>query len=388
MSRPTPGRRARTARVGAVLVTVAGLLASASGHTFVYVANYNNSTIAAFAERDKGALQALPSIRTPGGPECVVADRRGAVITADSLAHAVSAYRVAPGTGRLTPGSVYTEAAGANPFSLSASPGGRYIYVANSGNSSVGIFRLHAPARLAEVGMIHEAPGSEPYAVAITPNGRYAYVANFGNATIGMFRRRPAHGQLAALGLFHEPPGDGPYGLAIGPDGRFLYVADFRANVLLVLAIAKNGTLTLKDRVTEPFDHHPDSLVIDPSGRYLFVANTSANDISVFRIDQKTGRLTHVGRIPTGSYPFSLTLDSAARFVFAVNFGASTISRYRLDKHSGTLTAIGTTAEAAYADPYSIAALTIRHPAPAAPPLPEKLDNHRGSGGGRRQAGD
>ncbi len=332
----------------------------ARARTFVYVANYNNSTVSVYAEHGKGRLVASQSMPTPGGPESVVADPLGYVVTADSLAHAVSAYRIDPADGRLASAAVRPQGPNTNPFSVTASPGGRDIYVANSGDGTVGIYRMRGPQGvLIPDGRVHEAPGAKPYSVTFTPNGRYAYVANFGNATIGMYRRAPGHAALMALGVFHEPPGDGPYGLAVGPDGRFLYVADFRANVLLVLAIGANGRLTLKDRVTEPFDHHPDSLVIDPSGRYLFVANTSANDISIFRIDQANGRIAHVGRVPTGGYPFSLTLDTAARFVFAVNFGNSTISRYRLDRSSGLLTAIGTTAEASDADPYSITAFTV-----------------------------
>ena len=347
----------------------------ARAHTFVYVANYNNSTIGVYAEHDKGNLVASQSVPTPGGPESVVADPLGYVVTADSLAHAVSAYRIDPTDGRLASAAVRPQGPDTNPFSVTASPGGHDIYVANSGDSTVGIYRMRGrQGVLIPDGRVHEAPGAKPYSVTFTPNGRYAYVANFGNATIGMYRRAPGHAALIPLGVFHEPPGDGPYGLAVGPDGRFLYVADFRANVLLVLAIGANGRLALKDRVTEPFDHHPDSLVIDPSGRYLFVANTSANDISIFRIDQADGRITHVGHVPTGGYPFSLTLDTAARFVFAVNFGNSTISRYRLDHSSGLLTAIGTTAEASDADPYSITAFTI--PGRAARQTPGTAGSH------------
>ena len=357
----------------------------ARARTFVYVANYNNSTISVYAEHGKGNLVAVQSMPTPGGPESIIADPLGYVITADSLAHAVSAYHVNPADGRLARAAVHLQGPRTNPFSVTASPGGHDIYVANSGDSTVSIYRVRrAPDTLIPDGRVHEAPGATPYSVAFTPNGRYAYVANFGNDTIAMYRRAPGQAALIPLGVFHEPPGDGPYGLAVGPDGRFLYVADFRANVLLVLAIGAHGRLTLKDRVTEPFDHHPDSLVIDPSGRYLFVANTSANDISIFRINQADGRITHVGHVPTGGYPFSLTLDTAARFVFAVNYGSSTISRYRLDRNSGLLTAIGTTAEASYADPYGITAFTT--PAPAARPTPGTADSHPGSAGDRRRA--
>ncbi len=331
-----------------------------SAKTFVYVANYNNSTIAAFIERHDGLLIPNGSSATPTGPESIAIDKEGFVVTADSLAHAISVYRIKKASGRLVRTAVQVERPTANPFSLTTSPLGHFLYVANSGDSTVAIYRLHAhTGAVTKDGQIREAHGASPYAVALTPHGRHVYVANFGNDTIGMYERIAGHGHVRRLGVFHEPLGDGPYGMSVGPSGRFLYVADFRANVLLVLAIGPQGQLSVRDRVAEPFDHHPDSLVIDPSGRYLFVANTSANDISIFHINQTTGGLAHVGRVATGGYPFSLTLDAAARFVYAVNFGNSTISRYRLNRDTGRLVTIGTTKEVSYADPYGIAAVTF-----------------------------
>ncbi len=357
------GKPARGWRA-AILSLAAG---AAFAHTFVYVANYNNSTIGQFREQRNGDLVARGSVATPTGPESITADTQGFILTADSLAHAVSAYRIGP-RGRLARTAVVGENAAANPFSVTSSLGGRFVYVANSGDGRVAILHLHPRSgALTRDGSVSEGAASRPYAVAISPNGRLAYVANFGNDTIGMYARRPGHGGLTRLGMFHEPKGDGPYGLAIGPDGRFLYVAGFRANVVLVLAIGRHGHLHLRSQTVEPFDHHPDSLVIDPSGRYLFVANTSANDVTVFRIDQRTGRLTRVTHVTAGSYPFSLTLDVAARFVYAVNFGNSTISRYRLDHRTGLLKPLGSTAEVSYADPYSITAVTL--PSAAGKPL-------------------
>jgi len=359
-------------RIKAGLLIMALAMQGALAQTFVYVANYHKSTISVFQEDHSGTLRAIQEIRTPSGPESVVIDKKGFVITADSLAHAISAYRVNTKNGHLSQTSVKYEAVRANPLSVTTTPHGHFVYVANSGDNTVGIYHLGNDGTLTKVGLVREAPTARPYAVTLTPNGRYVYVANFGNATIAFYKRELGHGHLQALGIFHEPRGDGPYGMSTGPDGRFLYVADFRANVLVVLAIGTDGGLSLQDRIAEPFDHHPDSLVIDPSGRYLFVANTSANDVSIFHINQSDGRLRHVGHVPTGSYPFSLTLDAAARFVFTVNFGAGTISRYRLDHHSGMLSPIGTTAETPFADPYSIAALTIpENTAPKAPITPE-----------------
>lgn len=334
------------------------MLTTAAAQTFVYVANYNNNTISAFKEQKNGNL--IPRGQTPvlSGPESITTNPYGWVLTADSSANAVTACKINTHTGRLRVIENRHEAPNANPFSLTTTPNGHFVYVANSGNNTIGIFRI-TQTRFLSVGVTTENHGTSPYNIALTPNGKFLYVANFGNDTIGIYQRHPGHGALIARGTFSEPPGDGPYGLAVGPSGHFLYVADFRANVILVLHIARNGQLNLSARVTEPFDHHPDSLVVDPSGHNLLVANTSANDISLFRINQKNGHLKHIGHVATGGYPFSLTLDAAAHYVFVVNYGTSTINRYRLNSTTGILTPTGITHEVTNADPYGITAITL-----------------------------
>ncbi len=361
----------------ALLVTVTPAQATASSagsarKTLVYIVNYNHNTLVGYAEHTDGSLRRCARVRTLAGPEAVAIVGTRLVLTADSGANAIGSYGIRAATGALYPISNAREAPGSSPFSISVTPGGHFAYVANSGNATVSAYRITAGGQLIPAGRAQEPRGASPYHVTFNPGGQFAYVANFGNDTIGIYRRTPGHAALTRLGVYHEPAGDGPYDLATGPDGHYLYVADFRSNILLVLKILQNGLLSIRDRVAEPFDHHPDSLVIDPSGRYLFVANTSANDITAFRIQQATGRLARVGRVPTGGYPFSLTLDEAARFVYAVSFGSSTINGYRLDRHTGLLTPLGTTHEPGAAGPYGIAAVTLPGRTGAARPVSKK----------------
>ncbi len=340
--------------------------------TFVYIVNYNHNTLVGYAETADGSLRRCARIRTPAGPEAVAIAGTRFVLTVDSGANALSSYRIDAATGALQAVGNWHETPGSSPFSVSVTPGGHFAYVANSGNATVGAYRIRAGGQLLRAAVQREPQGASPYHVAFAPDGQFAYVANYGNDTIGIFRRTPGRAALTRIGVYHEPTGDGPYDLAVGPDGHYLYVADFRSNILLVLQIHKNGLLSQRDRVAEPFDHHRDSLVIDPSGRYLFVANTSANDITAFHIQQTTGRLTRAGRVPTGGYPFSLTLDKAARFVYAVNFGSSTISGYRLDHRTGLLAPLGITHEPGAAGPYGIAAVTLPGRTGAARPVSKK----------------
>jgi len=46
--------------------------------------------------------------------------------------------------------------------------------------------------------------------------------------------------------------------------------------------------------------------VIDPSGKWLLAANQASDSVIVFRIDEKTGRLTPTGDSVTISMPVCL----------------------------------------------------------------------------------
>jgi 6-phosphogluconolactonase len=56
------------------------------------------------------------------------------------------------------------------------------------------------------------------------------------------------------------------------------------------------GTLTLVEN-TPTQGRVPRNFGIDPTGGYLFAANQNTDNIVVFRIDQKTGRLTPTGQV-------------------------------------------------------------------------------------------
>jgi 6-phosphogluconolactonase len=50
----------------------------------------------------------------------------------------------------------------------------------------------------------------------------------------------------------------------------------------------------------------PRNFAIDPSGAFLLVANQKSDNIVVFRIDQRTGRLTSTGDIAEVPSPVCL----------------------------------------------------------------------------------
>ena len=57
-----------------------------------------------------------------------------------------------------------------------------------------------------------------------------------------------------------------------------------------------------------------------PSGEFLYGSNRGHDSITVFRIDQSTGKLTTVEREPTqGKTPRNFRMDPTGKYLFAAN---------------------------------------------------------------------
>jgi len=91
----------------------------------------------------------------------------------------VSAFRIDPTTGALTPipGSPFP--AGSVPISVAVDPLGKFAYVANELDNTVSAYSIDS-----ETGALARIPGSPfatgiyPLSVAVDPSGKFAYVSN------------------------------------------------------------------------------------------------------------------------------------------------------------------------------------------------------------------
>jgi 6-phosphogluconolactonase len=84
----------------------------------------------------------------------------------------------------------------------------------------------------------------------------------------------------------------------LSSDGKFLYGSNRGENNIVTYKVGNDGLLSLAGHTTCGGDW-PRNFVLDPTGRFIVVGNQKSNQISVLRIDKKTG-------IP------SVALDSAA----------------------------------------------------------------------------
>jgi len=248
---------------------------------WLFVANYNSGSVAAFPIHADGSLgEAASFVQHSGssasperqaGPhvhEVVVSADNRFVMVPDLGLDQVVVYRFDPVKGSLTPNTP--------PF--------------------------------AKV-----APGSGPRHLAFRSDGRYAYVLNEMLATVTGFQYDSKTGSLKEVQTLKTLPAgftgtNSSAEIAVHANGKFLYASNRGHDSIAIFHIDPlKGTLTPAGDVPTQ-GKTPRNFRIDPSGRYLIAANQDSNNVVVFAIDPKTGGLT-----PTGT---NLTVPSPVSIVF------------------------------------------------------------------------
>ena len=272
--------------------------------------------VSAYAiDRATGKLQFLNSQSSLGGGPCYISvDKTGK--TAFVANYVGGNLAVLPintdGTLGAATDSVQDTGSGPNAqrqekphvHSATLSPDNRFVYVADLSTDKLNIFDVdvkNSKIKPAQTPYASVKPGSGPRHSAFHPNGKYAYLVEELTSTVAAFSRDAKTGALTLLDDNVKTLPDGFTGentsadIHIDPSGKFLYQSNRGANTLAIFAIGNDGKLTkVGDQPTE--GKTPRNFLIDPKGDFVFVAHQDSDNITIFKRDQKTGKLTYTGQ--------------------------------------------------------------------------------------------
>jgi 6-phosphogluconolactonase len=242
------------------------------------------------------------------------------VYTANQASNDVSAFTIGPG-GALTlvPSNglnLNPVPVGIAPTALTVSSNGQFVYVANSGSSSVTAFTVGAGGVLTAVPSTGPNPnpvtvGATPNGITVSPNNQFLYVANSGSSSVTAFTIG-AGGVLTAVPSTGPNPnpvtvGATPTGITVSPDGQFLYVANSGNNSVTAFTIGGGGVLTVvPSTVPNPnplsVGTTPVGITVSPSGQFLYVVSSASGDVTALTIGGG-GVLTLVPSTPANLNP-------------------------------------------------------------------------------------
>ncbi len=150
------------------------------------------------------------------------------------------------------------------------------------------------------------ASGSGPRHLAFAPNGKYVYVLNELSCTLDAFAYDAETGKLTLVTSSATlPPGyrgaNKAAAIDVHPSGKFLYYTNRGANLITVFALDAepiDGAKMEAGAVLTPIQYissdgeFPRFAGLDPTGTIFLACNELTHNITVYRVDSETGKLT------------------------------------------------------------------------------------------------
>jgi 6-phosphogluconolactonase len=187
-------------------------------------------------------------------------------------------------------------------------------------------------------------------AQAATAGPEFLYTLHNNQALRG-WSINPATGALTSIAGSPWIVPEFPFllGMGKGPAGRFLYpVTPDSDEIVGFAANPTTGVLTPVPGSPYPFPPAGVAMTVHPNGKFAYL-NAIAYDISPFRVDPTTGRLTASGNTATaGVYP-RLAIEPNGKCLYSLNKGiffindpakVKNISAFSIDQTTGALTEV------------------------------------------------
>lgn len=196
---------------------------------------------------------------------------------------------------------------GPHVHSTVLSPDNKYLFVQDLGLDKIIIYSFNErTGAIARKDSVKLRDGSGPRHLIFHPNKKWAYLVQEMGGTATAFDYQ--NGKLKVIQTISNlPPNFNQYftsaDVHVSNDGRFLYTSTRdSANIITIYSInQKTGKLTVVGRQSV-LGKTPRNFNLDPDGNYLLVANQNSDNVVIFKINHKTGLLTDTGnRIDVGN---------------------------------------------------------------------------------------
>jgi 6-phosphogluconolactonase (cycloisomerase 2 family) len=195
---------------------------------------------------------------------------------------------------------------------IQSDPSGQFVLAADLGLDRILVWKFDGVSgKLTpnDPPFVAFASGDGPRHFVFHPNGRLLYSLQEEGSTLVTFDYEAATGRLKAKQTISSlPPGFAGTNftseVAVSSDARFVYAANRLHDTIAWFAIAADGTLHFTGEEPTRGDY-PRFFTFDPSGNFVYSCNQRADAIVSFRVNRKSGALTHTGQYtPIGTPSF------------------------------------------------------------------------------------
>lgn len=267
----------------------------------------------------------------------------------------ISAYRYDESTGALT--QINTQSTGSEgPCYISLDQKGEYAFVANYHGGTVAMLPIRDDGSVGEAtdvvdhGTANDEQDPHPHSIGTGPRNEYAYAPDLGLDEVRIYEIDYENGTLrpAETPSIKLNEGSGPRHFEFHPNGQHVYVINELDSTITTLDYApESGSLEeLETMSTLPGGFDDDSYCADvhvhPTGRWVYGSNRGHDSITIFEVDEATGRLSIVDHESTrGHWPRNFAIDPTGRYLHVENRRDDSIVSFEIDEETGLLTPTG-----------------------------------------------
>lgn len=239
---------------------------------------------------------------------------------------------------------------GEAPCHVVLSPDGSYAVTANYLGGSVSIFPLDREVRSLPQPIVVSFSGHGPrsprqdtphaHFTSFTPDGQFMVVDDLGTDRLHMFPLDD-HGRPVVDDMFdiELQAGSGPRHLVYNEAGDRAYLVNELDGTVTVLAYETGRFVPLQSVPADYAGGHASADIhLSPDGRFLYSSNRIKGDgIVIFSVDEKSGRITEAGFMPTGSHPRNFAITPDGNWLLVACRDDNRIEVYRRHHDTGAL---------------------------------------------------
>ena len=217
------------------------------------------------------------------------------------------------------------------PSGISASPDGNYVYVTHPLSNKLSVISISDNNSYNVIKTIPLV--NRPWGVSVSPNGDYVYVSHFDTyGTVSII-------STSDILESDYPPiktvfaGTGHKGISVSPNGDYVYVSNPGGNTVSAIPISENSPAIEPIAVGE----NPAGVSVSPDGKYVYVSNSGNSTVSVISIcDNNTVIDTiNVGENPVNlENPTGVSVSPDGKYVYVSNYvpgGTVSVFGFRFD---------------------------------------------------------
>ncbi|MFV0465191.1 MAG: lactonase family protein [Lachnospiraceae bacterium] len=225
-----------------------------------------------------------------------------------------------------------------------------FLFVGGYHDGRITMMNLNSDGSIGEIadGIFHKGIGksiaernSRPHVtcVKVTPDQKYVCAVDCGLDQVKVYRIDYEMKKLRLSDIVRGEIDSSTRMLRFSRDGKFAYILNALTNSIEIYSYDpgdKSPNFEQIQRVSTESKHDDDmctavNLEISEDGEYLYASNAGVNSVTIFKLDQVTGKLSKVTNVKiSGDYPKTLAIYPNGKYFMTLNHESNEICTFEL----------------------------------------------------------